>query len=375
MSLKDVIFISMEGKNDFQIGNFSVRDDAPLPVFVEEGAKFDADMINPENIMTGMIKVIMAEPDNENLPYYRDFIFSVQPDIETRLASTAYQAERDYHFDEAIDMFSVLRALKPDSLETVLNLAVCYDEYSQYLYERGENKEASKKEEFAFNYFKIVDSFERKTETALFYLGRFYAVKENFVKATEYFEEFLNISADMERKKEVENLLYDINYLGVADEDLSSAQELVQSDMDMEAIEYIDKYIKKYPNSWRGYFTKGTILKKLERYEEALKLFEKSLSLNKKSADVHNEIGLCYMNLGIFSKSELNFYKALNYKPDDLAILANLALMSYKRGAIDVSKKYCEVILDLNPNDLYAKNLLAVLNENTPEYLDRNKIN
>ncbi|MBP7554350.1 MAG: tetratricopeptide repeat protein [Spirochaetes bacterium] len=375
MSLKDVIFISMEGKNDFQIGNFSVRDDAPLPVFVEEGAKFDADMINPENIMTGMIKVIMAEPDNENLPYYRDFIFSVQPDIETRLASTAYQAERDYHFDEAIDMFSVLRALKPDSLETVLNLAVCYDEYSQYLYERGEDKEASKKEEFAFNYFKIVDSFERKTETALFYLGRFYAVKENFVKATEYFEEFLNISADMERKKEVENLLYDINYLGVADEDLSSAQELVQSDMDMEAIEYIDKYIKKYPNSWRGYFTKGTILKKLERYEEALKLFEKSLSLNKKSADVHNEIGLCYMNLGIFSKSELNFYKALNYKPDDLTILANLALMSYKRGAIDVSKKYCEVILDLNPNDLYAKNLLAVLNENTPEYLDRNKIN
>lgn len=375
MSLKDVIFISMEGKNDFQIGNFSVRDDAPLPVFVEEGAKFDADMINPENIMTGMIKVIMAEPDNENLPYYRDFIFSVQPDIETRLASTAYQAERDYHFDEAIDMFSVLRALKPDSLETVLNLAVCYDEYSQYLYERGEDKEASKKEEFAFNYFKIVDSFERKTETALFYLGRFYAVKENFVKATEYFEEFLNISADMERKKEVENLLYDINYLGVADEDLSSAQELVQSDMDMEAIEYIDKYIKKYPNSWRGYFTKGTILKKLERYEEALKLFEKSLSINKKSADVHNEIGLCYMNLGVFSKSELNFYKALNYKPDDLAILANLALMSYKRGAIDVSKKYCEVILDLNPNDLYAKNLLAVLNENTPEYLDRNKIN
>jgi len=195
------------------------------------------------------------------------------------------------------------------------------------------------------------------------------------VKATEYFEEFLNISADMERKKEVENLLYDINYLGVADEDLSSAQELVQSDMDMEAIEYIDKYIKKYPNSWRGYFTKGTILKKLERYEEALKLFEKSLSINKKSADVHNEIGLCYMNLGVFSKSELNFYKALNYKPDDLAILANLALMSYKRGAIDVSKKYCEVILDLNPNDLYAKNLLAVLNENTPEYLDRNKIN
>lgn len=375
MNLKDVIFISMEGKNNFQIGNFSVRDDVPLPVFIEEGGKFDSDMITPQNIMTGMIKTLIAEPDNENLPYYRDFIFSVQPDIETRLASTAYQAERDCHFDEALDMFGVLRALKPDSLESVLNLAVCYDEYSQYLFERGEDKEAVKKEEFAYNYFKIVDSYENKTETALFYLGRFYAVKENFLKATEYFEEFLNISTDIERKKEVENLLYDINYLGVADEDLSTASELVQSDLDIEAIEYIDKYIKKYPKSWRGYFTKGSILKKLERYEEALIVFEKSLSLNKKSADIHNEIGLCYMNLGVFAKSELNFYKALNYKPDDLAILANLALLSYKRGAIEVAKKYCEVILDLNPNDLYAKELLSVLNDNTTEKIDKNKIN
>jgi tetratricopeptide (TPR) repeat protein len=332
-------------------------------------------MINPQNIMTGMIKVIMTEPDNENLPYYRDFIFSIQPDIESRLASTAYQAEREFHFEEAIDMFNVLRALKPDSLETALNLAVCYDEYTQYLYERGEDKEASKKEEVAFNYFKIVDSFEHKTETALFYLGRFYVVKENFLKATEYFEEFLNISTDIERKKEVENLLYDINYLGVADENLTTAQELVQSDLDAEAIEYIDKYINKYPKSWLGYFTKGTIFKKMERFDEALNFFEKSLSLNKKSADVHNEMGLCYMNLGVFAKSELNFYKALNYKPDDLSILSNLALLSYKRGAIDVSKKYCEVILDLNPNDLYAKDLLAALNENTSEKIDKNKIN
>lgn len=361
--LEDVLFISMEGKGESKIENFSIREDIPLPVFIENGKKVSLEDITAENIITGIIKVLIEDPNNDNLDYYRDFIFTVQPMIEARLSSVAYEAEKHGDYNDALEMYRILYILNPDSLETNLNIAICYDEYSQKLFQNGREEEAAKIEEQAFEFYKKVDDFDDKPDKVYYYIGRFYLIKENYEKAVEYFNTFLEETKDDEKKKEVLTLLNDINIEGIRDEDYQMAIELIQSGKENDALEFIEKFISKHPNSWNAYYIKGVALSKLGEYSDAIGFFEKALKYNPGSSDIYNEIGLCYVELGIYHKGEMNFYRALKKKPDDISILSNLAICSYKKGNKKEAVKYCEIILEYYPKDPKIKDLKKVIEE------------
>ncbi len=361
--LEDIFFISMEGKKDYKIGNFTLREDISLPIYVVGGKKITLEDINPENIIFGMIKVLIDDPDNDNVDYYRDFIFTVQPKIEERLLNTAGNAEHDEHFTEALEIYNVLNLLKNNSLKYIQHIAVCYDNYSNYMYSHGRDLEAGKLEDEAYKYFKIIEDSPDKTEDSYYHLARFYLIRENYDKAVEYFKEFLNMSNDSQKKDEVMNALKDILNEGLNDEDYLTAKEIIQADRDEEAFEFIDKHLVKFPDSWSAYYLKGIALRKIKKTPEAIGILEFALELNPDSSDVYNELGLCYMDLNIFHKSEYYFYKALKNAPDDIAIMHNLALCSYKRNDKKTALKYCEIILEFNPDDLEIKNIKKLMEE------------
>lgn len=357
-------FISMEGRSNFKIGDFQVREDIPLPVYVASGEKLSLEKITPENIIGGMIKILIEDMENDHIDYYREFIYKVQPDINARLTAGAYEAEKNKSFKDALDIFRVLYALKPDFPDNILNLAVCYDEYSQNLFENGKENEALKMEELSFDFFKELDESDlEKNDAFYYYFGRFYLYRENYEKAVEYFEDFTRVTNDQDRKKEVKELLSNIKNMGVTNDDYQMAQNLITSDKNQEALEFINKYIDKYPDSYQGYYLKGVCYKNLEDYNEAVSLFEKALKFNTNSSDLLNEIGICYMNLGIFYKAELYFTNALKKNPEDLAILYNFAILYYRKKDIKEAIKYCNIILEFNPNDLHARDLKKLLEE------------
>jgi len=363
--MKDqVVFVSMEGKKDIKIGNFSVREDIALPVLVDDEKSFSIEDITPQKIISGMIKVITENPDSEHIQYYKNFIFTIEPEIEARLTGIAYEAENSLCYEDALEIYKVLYSLNPDSLDNNLNIAVCYDEFSNYLYSQGIASDAEKFENQAFQFFKKVEEFEDKTESAYYYLGRFYLSRENFDKARDFFEEFLKITTDSERKDEVITLLKELKVEGINDPDYQNAVWLIQSEKEDEAVKSIDEFIKKYPKSWHGYYIKGFALRKAGDYNNALEFFNKALLLNPESPDVDNEMGLCYMNLSNFTKSGIFFSNALRKNPDDTAIIYNLALLSMKKGDKNEALRYCEVILTYNPKDLEAQKLAKLIKEN-----------
>ena len=53
----NIVFISLEGKQDQIIGDFSVRDDVPLPIYVTDPTKVTPAQINVKNIITGIISL------------------------------------------------------------------------------------------------------------------------------------------------------------------------------------------------------------------------------------------------------------------------------------------------------------------------------
>lgn len=361
---EDVFFISMEGKKGFKIGSFEVREDIPLPILLSEREKLSVEDITPEKIISGMLKVLSDDPDNENIEYYREFIFTVKPEIEINLSRVAYEAEINEKFIEAINIYKVLLALKPESSDHILNIAVCYDEYSQYLSKKGIEKEAEKFEDLAYEFYKQLECIPEKNDRILYYLGRFFLMKENYEKAIDYLKEFIKTTEDEERKNEVILLLKEISNTGLSDDDYQTALSLILAEKEDDAIEFIDKYIKKYPESWNGYFTKGVALRKSNHFTEAIAVLEKALTLNKESVDIYNELGLCYLNLNLFKKCEHYFAKALRINPEDTAIIFNLALSAIKQGKKELALSYCDVIKEYNPEDTHIKNLKKLIEEN-----------
>ena len=138
---------------------------------------------------------------------------------------------------------------------------------------------------------------------------------------------------------------------------------MIHCDKDKESLGYIDRYIDKFPQSWNGYYIKSLALKKTGDFNGAIECLKKSLELNSNSSDIYNELGLNYMNLSMFRESELNFYKALKFRPEDSVIIGNLALLNYKKGNFSEAKKYCQVILEFNKKDLFAKDLLSLIED------------
>ncbi len=358
--LEQVFFISMEGRSDFFIENFQVREDVPLPVLASSETLSKED-ITPDNIILGMFRVIRDNENDENINYYRDFIYAVKPDVDAQLTSAALEAENNGDYTEAIDIYTGLLRLNPDSSDHLLNCAVCYNEYSLHLFDKGEEDLAFKMEEEAFRYFKMLDDIPEKNDRIYYYLGRFYLSKENYEKAIEYFKDFIGTTDDVERKKEVLEALKMIQSLGVLNEDYRYAQELTEADKDDAALESIEKFIEKYPLNWNGCYLKGFILRKLERYEEAIDFFKKALNFNGNEVDLYNELGLCYMNLENYNKSELYFVKALRYAPEDMSIYYNLAILAYRKKDMKEALKYCEIINEFSPNDLKAKDLVNLI--------------
>ncbi len=353
----------MEGKVNYKIGDFAVREEVPLPVLGSGNKSLAADDITPDNIILGMLEVLKNDPVNDNLSYYRDFIYTVKPGIDEMLTSAALEAENNMDFNDAIDIYKGLLALNNDSKDHILNIAVCYDEFSQFLYSKGKDSEAFKMEDLAAKYFKILEENSDKNDRVYYYLGRFYLIRENYDKAADFLRDFIKVTDDDERKEEVKGLLADLESKGYNDEDYITANEMLNSDKDQAALDYIERYLDKFTKNWSGYYLKGIALKKLGFNKEAVDCLMTGLQYNSESADIYNELGLCYVNLGSFDKSEMYYAKALRYKPDDITIYYNLAVMEYKRGNKIKALKYCEVIKEFEPGDLKTAELISFISE------------
>jgi tetratricopeptide (TPR) repeat protein len=360
---ENIVFISLEGAHQKIIGDFSIRDDVPFPLYVQDPTAISPDQITLENIMTGIISLVTSQPDHEHADYYKNLLLTIKPDIESQFTNMAAIALQDEKFDEAMEMYRFLLILNPGSLTYNLHIAVCYEEMANYHLQYGHEEQATTMEEIAFEHYKLVDSHPDRDAEACYHLGRFYLSRDNYQKALPFFEEFLSLSDDEDLRADVQSVIGQIAAEGIDDEDYQTAMEYFHADKCESAIGFINRYIERYPDSWHGHYLKGALFRKLGRYDDALISLEKAIDMNDQSPDIYNEEGLCYLNTGVFHKAEVSFYRALKIVPEDAAVLSNLAILSYRRGNIDEALSYCDVILDGNPEDLHTKHLKEVLVE------------
>ena len=72
------------------------------------------------------------------------------------------------------------------------------------------------------------------------------------------------------------------------------------------------------------YFNIGNALDDMKRYEEALRYYQKALELNPSYVEVHNNLGITYINLNQLDKSIYHLKKALSLEPGSIQAASNL---------------------------------------------------
>jgi len=137
-----------------------------------------------------------------------------------------------------------------------------------------------------------------------------------------------------------------------------------------EAIKYFQKSLsldKKYYLSFNGMGIAYLMLRELEK---SAQYFERSLELNPTLTDAHNYLGTVYQELGHLEKAEQEFRTAiadLNYKSRDLPYY-NLARLYFGQNRFADALYYVQKSLEFNARLVMAINLKGVIYERLEDY-------
>ncbi len=119
----------------------------------------------------------------------------------------------------------------------------------------------------------------------------------------------------------------------------------------LKAEEYIDN-ILFYKKTDQLYFVKGNIQKKLKRYYEAIKSFEKAIELNPSFSQAYNNLGNTKKTLNLREQAIKCFKKAINLKPDNFQALFNLSSIYKENNNYRELILVYEKILQLDKNNI-----------------------
>ncbi|MDR2194303.1 MAG: tetratricopeptide repeat protein [Treponema sp.] len=90
----------------------------PLPVELPPGVeKLTNAGISEEMILSGMLRLLAAEPEHQHAAYYRYIILSIRPNILNELTYAAMIKAENGDFDAAVEILDTLQGLFPHSSE------------------------------------------------------------------------------------------------------------------------------------------------------------------------------------------------------------------------------------------------------------------
>ncbi|HEY9205282.1 MAG TPA: tetratricopeptide repeat protein, partial [Candidatus Methanoperedens sp.] len=92
----------------------------------------------------------------------------------------------------------------------------------------------------------------------------------------------------------------------------------------------------------------GNELFSMEKYEEAIKSFDKSLQIDPGNNTAWNNKGMALARSGKFAEAIQCYDKALEINPDDYVVLNNKGSTLYKKGNIKEAMECYKSALDLN---------------------------
>ena len=139
--------------------------------------------------------------------------------------------------------------------------------------------------------------------------------------------------------------------MGTPDRAISHFDRALELNPEKEDLPYIYSY-------------KGSCLKELGRYDEAIRILEMGRKEDNERPDLHNLLGVCYYKKGEYQTAIAHFEKAVNLNPSSGMDYANLGVNYSKLGRNEEAKQFFTLALTLDPSIQFARDYLEKISVN-----------
>ena len=371
--LDSIVFITLP--DDYQLPQDALKIDTTIPLPVQTNTS-NAESFNPaeltwEMILAGILTILAYESDNPHIQYYRSLVNTTKPNIKSELTEAAILKAKNEDWDIAEEIFAALRGLDPEDAMTTLNSALFFDQKAESYRRSGLNEDADAYDALAFDYYKKALVAEPPLPDAFFNAAFFYLKQRNYTKGRDCLETYLTLTKSEDEKNLNENDKYkrerakeiidDIANRNLEDELFKSAYDFIQMEQEEKALDKIREFLQKNPKVWNAWFMLGWALRRLGRWQDGKAAFLQTIACGGENADTLNELSICCMENGEYEEAEDYLKKALSYESDNTKIISNLGFLELKMGDTEQARKYFEIVLEIDENDVLAKQALEQL--------------
>ncbi|MGI6706446.1 MAG: tetratricopeptide repeat protein [Clostridia bacterium] len=231
---------------------------------------------------------------------------------------------------------------EPDNVEYLLDLAEIFTEMNYY-------------EESNHILFHLIQDGANVTAECYFGLGCNFLGLQEFDKASECFDKYLQIDPDGEFSDEAQDLI-----------DILQAQEFYFEEMDDEIDPQLNK-LYKMANRGKAYLDQGEYRKAIQRLEKVL---QKDFSL----IFVRNNLSLAYFCNGQIEKAIEIAEGIIKEQPENIHANCNLALFYYEKKDMNKAQECYEKIMAFQGDDSDEIYKIAVTLCEMGRHVDANRV-
>lgn len=277
-------------KNDLK----EILSGVPIPI-----RKTELESISTLTIARNMGFIIGCDP---GFKYRENYIAYIIKTFDVRFAqgliADGVEAAQRNDFEYACIQFRGAMILDPSSVDAVY----CYGRACKDAYENGEE------EDFIARFkAESIEAFEEVTlrrpdfAEAYYFLGYGYINLGLYVKAKLTWEDFIKLSEDEEKKKEIKERLS----LLKEPVEIEEGYNLILSGHFNEGISILEKYTEsRFSDWWPLWYYIGMAYQGLDMAEEAIASFLKVLPLSPSNIDTMKELVKMYQEIGDDEKAE-----------------------------------------------------------------------
>ncbi|MDR1229911.1 MAG: tetratricopeptide repeat protein [Spirochaetaceae bacterium] len=345
------------------VSHFEIDPAIPLPAEIPPGEdRLPLERLSWEMIISGMIRVVTAEPAGEDADYYRMFIAAVKPGLLTEFFDAALVKAEAGDFEIAEDIATSLRAVYPHSPLAHLTGALVAEHKGDAAESAGREQDADLIYSEAAAHYKQAVAEKPPLPAAFFNAGYFYLKRQNFSRAAGYLGDFLDYTEDCEddetiarQREKAEAVINGITKRNLDDELFREAYDFIRIGEPEKGLEKAKKFLEYHSSVWNGWFLLGWALRKLGRWQDGAAAFKQCADLGGDGADTRNELAICLMETGDLRGARREAEHALTFEPENIKVISNLAVIALREGNHAEAAGFFKIVLDLDPDDPVAK--------------------
>jgi tetratricopeptide (TPR) repeat protein len=129
-----------------------------------------------------------------------------------------------------------------------------------------------------------------------------------------------------------------------------------------QAIDYLDEFLKAYPQDPRGNYWMGYSLAETGEFQKAVPFLEKAVRA-KPTVDAWSQLALSYGYSGQLKKGIDGYTKILSVVPNSIEAHYQIGLLYRKAGNTEMALKHLNRALVLNPDGEHSEHIRSILTE------------